>query len=43
MRFLFGDYVLDLERRELRRGGDLVQVEPQVFDLLAYLVAHQQG
>jgi len=39
MRFLFGDYVLDLERRELRRGGDLVQVEPQVFDLLAYLVA----
>ena len=41
MRFLFGDYVLDLERRELRRGGDLVQVEPQVFDLLAYLVAHR--
>lgn len=41
MRFLFGDYVLDLERRELRRGGDLVQVELQVFDLLAYLVAHR--
>jgi DNA-binding winged helix-turn-helix (wHTH) protein/pimeloyl-ACP methyl ester carboxylesterase len=41
MRFLFGDYVLDLERRELRRGGDLVQVEPQVFDLLAYLVEHR--
>jgi DNA-binding winged helix-turn-helix (wHTH) protein/pimeloyl-ACP methyl ester carboxylesterase len=41
MRFLFGDYVLDLERRELRRGDDLVEVEPQVFDLLAYLVAHR--
>jgi DNA-binding winged helix-turn-helix (wHTH) protein len=41
MRFLFDDYVLDLEQRELRRGGDLVQVEPQVFDLLAYLVAHR--
>ena len=41
MRFLFGDYVLDLERRELRHGGDLVQVEPQVFDLLAHLVAHR--
>src|SRR5262249_9901725 len=38
MRFLFGDYALDLERRELRRGADLVEVEPQVFDLLAYLV-----
>ena len=41
MRFLFADYALDRERRELRRGGDLVQVEPQVFDLLAYLVAHR--
>jgi pimeloyl-ACP methyl ester carboxylesterase/DNA-binding winged helix-turn-helix (wHTH) protein len=38
MRYLFGDYALDLERRELRRGADTVQVEPQVFDLLAYLV-----
>ena len=33
MRFLFGDYALDLERRELRRGAELVEVEPQVFDL----------
>jgi DNA-binding winged helix-turn-helix (wHTH) protein/pimeloyl-ACP methyl ester carboxylesterase len=41
MRFQFDNYGLDLERRELRRGGDLVQVEPQVFDLLAYLVAHR--
>src|SRR5260221_1370325 len=41
MRFLFGDYALDLERRELRRGAELVEVEPQVFDLLAYLVANR--
>src|SRR5439155_16595864 len=41
MRFLFGDYALDLERRELRRGAELVEVEPQVFNLLAYLVANR--
>jgi DNA-binding winged helix-turn-helix (wHTH) protein/tetratricopeptide (TPR) repeat protein len=31
----FTDCVLDGERRELRRAGKLVAVEPQVFDLLA--------
>src|SRR5262249_476932 len=41
MRFLFGDYALDLGRRELRRGAELVEVEPQVFDLLAYLVENR--
>jgi len=34
----FGDYVLDSERRELLRGAEPVAVEPQVFDLLVYLV-----
>ena len=29
---------LDTDRRELRRGDDLVAVEPQVFDLLEYLI-----
>jgi pimeloyl-ACP methyl ester carboxylesterase/DNA-binding winged helix-turn-helix (wHTH) protein len=39
MRFLLDDgIVLDEERRELRRGGALVAVEPQVFDLLAHLL-----
>jgi DNA-binding winged helix-turn-helix (wHTH) protein len=38
MRLTFDDYVLDATRRELRRGSDLVAIEPQVFDLLAYLV-----
>jgi TolB-like protein/cytochrome c-type biogenesis protein CcmH/NrfG len=41
VQFLFGDQVLDVERRELRRGGDLIAVEPQVFDLLLYLVQNR--
>jgi TolB-like protein len=36
--YLFDNFVLDSARRELRRGGDLVPVEPQVFDLLEYLI-----
>ena len=39
--FIFGDYVLDVARRELRRGRALVAVEPQVFDLLVYLVQNR--
>jgi len=33
----FDDCEIDLERREFRRAGTAVHVEPQVFDLLAYL------
>jgi TolB-like protein/Flp pilus assembly protein TadD len=36
----FGDCELDAERQELRRSGETVAVEPQVFELLAYLVAN---
>src|SRR5690349_8663370 len=36
--FVFADIVLDPRRRELRREGALVPVEPQVFDLIEYLV-----
>jgi TolB-like protein/cytochrome c-type biogenesis protein CcmH/NrfG len=39
--FWFGDYVLDPERRELRRGIEPVAVEPQVFDLLLYLLRNR--
>ena len=42
MRYLFEDFALDTERRELRRGATLVALEPQVFDLLAHLVQHRQ-
>lgn len=38
MNFLFDRYTLDLDRRELRNGDQLVSVEPQVFDLLEYLI-----
>ena len=42
MRFLFDDYTLDTDRRELQRGSKLVAVEPQVFDLLVYLVGNRE-
>src|SRR4051812_5241660 len=41
MRLLFENYVLDIARRELRRDELLVPVEPQVFDLLVYLVRNR--
>src|SRR3984957_5264575 len=41
MRLLFGDCVMDVERRELRRAGDVVRVEPQVFDLILHLVENR--
>jgi TolB-like protein len=37
----FGDYRLDLGRRELRRAGELVAIEPRAFDLLAFLVRYR--
>jgi DNA-binding winged helix-turn-helix (wHTH) protein len=33
VQFLFDDHVLDVERRELRRAGERIAMEPQVFDL----------
>ena len=36
--FSFSGHTLDVERRELRRGSDPVAIEPQVFDLLIYLL-----
>ena len=36
----FEDFVLDTDRVELRKGGVQVPVEPQVFDLIAYLATH---
>jgi len=42
MRYQFEDHVLDTDRRELRRGADLVPVEPKVFDLLIFLIANRE-
>jgi TolB-like protein len=41
VQFLFSDHVLDADRRELRRGAEPIAVEPQVFDLLVYLVENR--
>jgi TolB-like protein len=42
VRFAFGENLLDIERRELRARGEVVAIEPQVFDLLVYLVQNRQ-
>jgi pimeloyl-ACP methyl ester carboxylesterase/DNA-binding winged helix-turn-helix (wHTH) protein len=41
VQFIFGDYALDVSRRELRHGAGLVAIEPQVFDLLVYLLQNR--
>ncbi|HTM75417.1 MAG TPA: winged helix-turn-helix domain-containing protein [Pseudolabrys sp.] len=41
MLFLFNNYELDCQRRELRKGDAAVALEPQVFDLLVYLIENR--
>ena len=41
MRWVFGDCVLDEERRELHRGSGSAAIEPQVFDLLVHLIRNR--
>lgn len=41
MQFHFSDHVLDIVRRELMRGDERLEIEPQVFDLLAFLVQNR--
>jgi TolB-like protein len=41
LRFLFEDYALDTDLRELQRGAAIVSVTPQVFDLLDYLIRNR--
>lgn len=42
MRYRFEAWELDTDRRELRRGGTLVAVEPRALDLLIHLVRYRQ-
>ena len=42
MLFFFEDNVLDPARRELRCKGQLVAVEPQVFDVLVFLIRNRE-
>jgi len=39
--FRFADFEIDVARHELRRRGELVPIEPQVFDLLIHLVRNR--
>jgi TolB-like protein/Tfp pilus assembly protein PilF len=41
VQFLFENHVLDTSRQELSCGGQGVPVEPQVFDLLCYLLENR--
>jgi pimeloyl-ACP methyl ester carboxylesterase len=41
MRYRFEDFELDTATRELRAGDRVVEVQPQVFDVLAHLVDHR--
>ena len=42
MPFLFEDYCLDADRRELKRGSELIAIGPKVFDLLLFLVQNRE-
>ena len=41
MLYLFANCALDTDRRELRRGTRPVPIEPQVFDILEFLIANR--
>jgi TolB-like protein len=41
VQFVFGECLLDTDRRELSRGSEPVAVGPQVFDLLIHLIENR--
>lgn len=41
MRYDFAEHSLDVDRHELRRGSEQIAIEPQVFDLIVYLLRHR--
>src|SRR5579871_6757881 len=42
MRFTFADCAIDQAKRELTRAGESIHLEPQVFDLLVFLIANRE-
>ncbi|MEZ5832538.1 MAG: winged helix-turn-helix domain-containing protein [Dongiaceae bacterium] len=42
MLYLFEDYGLDTDRRELYRATSLISVEPKVFDLLVHVIRNRE-
>jgi class 3 adenylate cyclase len=41
MIYIFDDYTLDVDRHELCRAGQVVEIEPKVFQVLLYLLEHR--
>jgi TolB-like protein/cytochrome c-type biogenesis protein CcmH/NrfG len=41
VRYDFGEHSLDVARHELRRRGEQIALEPQVFDLIVYLLRNR--
>ena len=41
MLFSLANHTFDVDRRELHRGSELIVVEPQVFDLLVFLIRNR--
>ena len=41
MRYLFEDFVLDTDQRELRRGEIAIPIAPLAFDLLEFLISNR--
>ena len=42
MIYFFEDHSLDTDRRELRRGVQIIAIGPQVFDVLEYLIRNRE-
>lgn len=42
MRYLFEDFAVDIDKRELLRGAEPVSISPQAFDLLVYLIRNRE-
>jgi DNA-binding winged helix-turn-helix (wHTH) protein/tetratricopeptide (TPR) repeat protein len=40
--YIFDNFALDLDRRELRSGASAVAMEPQAFDVLVHLIRHRE-
>src|SRR5215470_4967498 len=42
LQYQFSDFEIDLSQHELRRLGQAVHIEPQVFDLIVHLVRNHE-
>src|SRR6188508_1038902 len=41
MKYTFSEFEIDLGQQELRRLGEAIHIEPQVFDLIVHLVRNR--